>query len=135
MNTEPEGPLDLWKSAPVPPAVPTAPSDRHPLQARPTPPPAPVAEPRNLYPHPQPPVPPQYAQPVAGPQYPPQYAPPYPPQPTAYPLMNVVQNNVGYGGPVVRRAFPHGLHLVLSLITCGLWLPIWLIHYLVAGNR
>ncbi|NKY49726.1 hypothetical protein [Nocardia vermiculata] len=35
---------------------------------------------------------------------------------------------------VVKRSFPHGLHLVLTLISCGLWSPIWLIHYLVADN-
>jgi len=31
-----------------------------------------------------------------------------------------------------KAAFPHTLHLVLTLFTCGAWLPIWLIHYLVA---
>ncbi len=35
----------------------------------------------------------------------------------------------------MQRAAPHGLHLMPSIITCGLWLPLWLIHYLVAGNR
>ncbi len=61
---------------------------------------------------------------------------PYP-QPPPVPLVNVVQHNANRGtGPiVVRPAFPHGLHLVLSLITCGMWLPIWLIHYLISGNR
>ncbi|WP_218841157.1 hypothetical protein [Nocardia amikacinitolerans] len=61
---------------------------------------------------------------------------PYPQQAPA-PLVNVVQHNAipGAGLIVVRSAFPHGLHLVLSLITCGMWLPIWLIHYLISGNR
>jgi len=30
-----------------------------------------------------------------------------------------------------ERRFPHGVHLVLTLLTCGFWLPIWLIHYLL----
>jgi hypothetical protein len=29
----------------------------------------------------------------------------------------------------------HGLHLVLSLLTCGAWLPIWLIIVIVNGGR
>jgi hypothetical protein len=27
--------------------------------------------------------------------------------------------------------FPHVLHLILTLLTCGLWFPVWIIHYLV----
>jgi hypothetical protein len=27
---------------------------------------------------------------------------------------------------VVSHSFPHGLHLLLTVLTCGLWLPIWL---------
>jgi len=30
-----------------------------------------------------------------------------------------------------KSAFPHVLHLVLTILTCGMWLPIWLIHYLI----
>jgi DNA-directed RNA polymerase subunit RPC12/RpoP len=26
--------------------------------------------------------------------------------------------------------FPHVLHLILTIMTCGMWSPIWLIHYL-----
>lgn len=29
----------------------------------------------------------------------------------------------------------HGLHLVLSLLTCGMWLPVWLIIVIVNGGR
>lgn len=29
----------------------------------------------------------------------------------------------------------HGLHLVLSLLTCGAWLPVWLIIVIVNGGR
>ena len=30
-----------------------------------------------------------------------------------------------------RKSFPHFLHLVLTVVTCGFWFPIWLIHYLI----
>jgi DNA-directed RNA polymerase subunit M/transcription elongation factor TFIIS len=30
-----------------------------------------------------------------------------------------------------RPAFPHVLHLVLTLLTMGLWSPIWLIHWII----
>jgi len=37
------------------------------------------------------------------------------------------------GGPTVvyQKSFPHGLHLVLTIVTCGVWLPVWIIHYIV----
>ncbi|WP_410876372.1 hypothetical protein [Nocardia sp. A7] len=50
--------------------------------------------------------------------------------PTGYPMpiISVTQNNgIGAGPIVVRRGVNHGLHLVLTLATCGLWLPIWII--------
>jgi hypothetical protein len=25
------------------------------------------------------------------------------------------------------RPFPHGMHLLVTFLTCGLWLPIWII--------
>lgn len=34
---------------------------------------------------------------------------------------------------VVRPAqkFPHGIHVVLTLLSCGLWLPVYALHYLL----
>lgn len=29
----------------------------------------------------------------------------------------------------------HGLHLVLTLLTCGAWLPVWIILVIVNGGR
>lgn len=29
----------------------------------------------------------------------------------------------------------HGLHLMLTILTCGLWLPIWIIMVIVNGGR
>jgi predicted RNA-binding Zn-ribbon protein involved in translation (DUF1610 family) len=28
------------------------------------------------------------------------------------------------------RGFPHFLHLILTIFTCGLWFPIWVLHYI-----
>lgn len=41
-----------------------------------------------------------------------------------------VNNNVRTGG-----GCPHGLHFILTLLTCGLWLPIWIIHAIVDAFR
>ncbi len=32
------------------------------------------------------------------------------------------------------RGFPHGLHLLLTLCTCGLWLPIWILLALFSSR-
>ncbi|ANW64063.1 hypothetical protein BCA37_11060 [Mycobacterium sp. djl-10] len=29
----------------------------------------------------------------------------------------------------------HGLHLLLTLLTCGLWLPVWIIMIIINGGR
>ena len=29
----------------------------------------------------------------------------------------------------------HGLHLILTLLTCGLWLPVWIIIVIANGGR
>jgi len=29
----------------------------------------------------------------------------------------------------------HGLHLVLTILTCGAWLPVWIILVIVNGGR
>ncbi len=34
-----------------------------------------------------------------------------------------------------HRSFPHAMHGVLTLLTCGFWLPIWVICYLMGGGR
>ena len=58
------------------------------------------------------------------------HAPPPPP-----PTTIVINNNVGAPAPVLVTTGPnHGLHLVLTLLTCGMWLPIWLLVAIV-GNR
>jgi predicted Zn-ribbon and HTH transcriptional regulator len=33
--------------------------------------------------------------------------------------------------PVYRREFNHGLHLVLTILACGAWLPVWIILWLI----
>lgn len=35
---------------------------------------------------------------------------------------------------IVPRRFPHEIHLVMTVLTCGLWLPIWILHYLMSSS-
>ncbi|MEV5836779.1 hypothetical protein [Nocardia sp. NPDC052112] len=53
------------------------------------------------------------------------------------PIISVTQNNTtGRGVVYVRPGVNHGLHLVLTLLTCGLWAPIWIILWVFdAMNR
>ncbi len=30
-----------------------------------------------------------------------------------------------------KKGFPHLLHLILTILTCGIWLPIWIIHCVI----
>lgn len=40
------------------------------------------------------------------------------------------------GAPVVVTTGPnHALHLVLTLLTCGMWLPVWLTVAIAGANR
>lgn len=77
-------------------------------------------EPRPMPPWQQHPVPTQM----------PQYAPPaYSPFATQGPQANAaVVNNIRIGG---GRPFNHMLHLVLTVCTCGMWAPVWLVAYLL----
>ncbi|MFY0690451.1 MAG: hypothetical protein JXR14_00860 [Paracoccaceae bacterium] len=34
-----------------------------------------------------------------------------------------------------RHKFPHGIHIFLSIVTIGLWLPIWGLHYLFRSRK
>jgi hypothetical protein len=62
---------------------------------------------------------------------------PYPPA-TTQPSV-VVNNHVGFPAPGVAVAVSggvnHGLHLLLTLLTCGMWLPIWIIIAIFGGSR
>lgn len=84
----------------------------------------PYQQPTQPYPYPYPPQQP-YAQPC-----PPPYAQPYPPQPFVQAVVpqQHVQVNL-YGG---RPHVNHGLHLVLTLLTCGLWGLVWIV--IAIGN-
>lgn len=54
-----------------------------------------------------------------------------PPPPYYAPVQQVtVNNNVRAGG-----GCPHMLHFVLTVLTCGMWLPIWIIHAIVDAFR
>ncbi|MGW6698244.1 hypothetical protein [Nocardia sp. NPDC055049] len=76
------------------------------------------------------PVPPRSAPPIPNYHAAPQPVPHGYGMPPGYPMpiVSITQNNgIGAGPIVVRRGVNHGLHLVLTLVTCGLWLPIWII--------
>ncbi len=34
-----------------------------------------------------------------------------------------------------KHNFPHGLHLILTILTAGAWLIIWVLHYLFRNRR
>lgn len=58
------------------------------------------------------------------------HVPPAPPQPAI-----VINNTVGAPLPLVVTTGPnHALHLILTLLTFGMWLPVWLI-VAIAGHR
>ena len=42
--------------------------------------------------------------------------------------MTHVTINNGGGDP----GFPHMIHFVLTLLTCGLWLPVWVMLWLLS---
>lgn len=68
---------------------------------------------------PLPPPPPQYGQPPYGPGN------PHPPvQPHGY-----VVAKSGLTGGI------HVVHAILTLFTCGLWSPIWLLHAVLARRK
>jgi hypothetical protein len=75
-------------------------------------------------------------------------SPTYPPAPTAaFPIMqpppyyqpapmmqNVVVNasaRVGGG----YRGVNHGFHALMTLLTCGMWAPVWIIVWVIGGRR
>lgn len=49
-------------------------------------------------------------------------------QPAVY--MNAGGGAVAAASVPPRHNFPHVLHFVLTFFTMGLWLPIWILHYL-----
>lgn len=56
--------------------------------------------------------------------------------PTGQPII-VNQQFVPQSAPVVvyNSGTNHGLHLVLTVLTCGMWLPVWIILVIVNGGR
>ncbi len=67
-----------------------------------------------------------YPQQGYGPQpygyAPPIYAPP--------PVIVVQQSNMMMAQQTmvnVKAPFNHGIHIVLSLVTCGIWVPVWIL--------
>jgi hypothetical protein len=48
----------------------------------------------------------------------------------------MVTNNVIYVGDrePKRKAFPHFLHFALTVLSGGLWLPVWVLHRLFSDR-
>lgn len=61
----------------------------------------------------------------------------YPPSPPPAPPPAPHYQEHGQTTVIVNQAgaqFPHGIHLLLTFLTCGAWLPIWLIHWLISSG-
>lgn len=60
-----------------------------------------------------------------------------PPPPSAQQPIVIAQQFAPQAPPVVvyNTGTNHGLHLVLTLLTCGMWLPVWIIVVIVNGGR
>ncbi|MGW5309841.1 hypothetical protein ACWEQ0_08185 [Nocardia thailandica] len=129
--TEPFDKTAGLPAIPAEPPTPPAPLARHPRQN-----PAPAAPSPIEAAYPPRPIAPSYPPASATPPF---NNPPYPavshPVPQGYamppgypmPTISITQNNTGGAPIIVRRGTNHGLHLVLTLLTCGLWLPVWII--------
>lgn len=60
------------------------------------------------------------------------------PQPQAAPQPIIVNQQFAPQAPpvvVYNSGTNHGLHLLLTILTCGLWLPVWIIMIIVNGGR
>ncbi|TCN52169.1 hypothetical protein EV641_10845 [Rhodococcus sp. SMB37] len=58
------------------------------------------------------------------------YQAPYYAQPHYAPIQQVTVHNMP-----ARAECPHLLHFVLTLITCGMWLPVWIIHAIYVASK
>lgn len=66
-----------------------------------------------------------YGQPQQPPYGQPQY---YQPQPVAYqPQPHTSRTSVGGGA--------HTVHMILTVCTCGLWSPVWFLHWLFTRSK
>lgn len=61
---------------------------------------------------------------------------------SAPPVINNISTSVSQTSQVKQkgsrnygRSFPHIIHLILTLITGGFWLIIWILHYLFRGPQ
>lgn len=50
-----------------------------------------------------------------------------------YPMMQQQQQAVVVQGNEKRTS--HAFHLIMSLITFGLWIPVWVLVWLINGGR
>lgn len=79
----------------------------------------------------RPPMPPAVQYPQQPPSMPPEVAQWFA-QNGGYPMMQQQQAVVVRGD---GRRTSHAFHLIMSLITFGLWIPVWVIMWIVNGGR
>lgn len=88
----------------------------------------PAEPPKEAPPSPQPPI---VNVNVHVPPTPPVHpVPPAPPRPPAAPTPPAPPP-----APAGLDNTAHALHFILTVVTCGLWIPVWIVHAVVAGNR
>lgn len=74
--------------------------------------------------------------PMPIPRYVPPPPPPPPPPYAAFPVPANYQNvNVRVGGGRGFVSTNHTFHLIMTVITCGMWAPVWIIMAIVNGSR
>lgn len=56
-------------------------------------------------------------------------------QPAPPPMQNVVVNASATARVGGYRGVNHGFHALMTLLTCGMWAPIWIIVWLVGRGR
>jgi len=81
---------------------------------------------------------PQIQAPANHTPYPQPYRPYPQPYPASWPPQHPVPSN--FHGPAAQvvnqiafgtsKGFNHGFHAVMTLVTCGLWAPVWMLAYL-----
>jgi hypothetical protein len=101
-----------------------SPAQQYPMQQQGHPPAQPMY-PAQQYPIQQQGHPGSQVYPGAQPQM---YGPPgyYGPAPINI-VVQTTANAVNQTPSLVRRSFPHGMHLIITIFTCGAWLPFWII--------
>lgn len=44
-------------------------------------------------------------------------------------------HDYNYPGAPVKRGTNHALHLIITICTCGVWLPVWIVVAAANGGK